>query len=442
VLVNVHHDSKREHDRLLVAGVVFLTVIALLVALSVAVYQKRFDRVTTVTIHADRAGLQLARFGDVRINGVLVGQVRKVSQDGQQAVITVALEPDAADDIPANVDVEIIPTTLFGQKFISFVRPEDPSPDGLADGDVIPAERVQTNVELSKILADLFPLLRAVEPAQLNDTLNALATALQGRGDQLGQTMDELDAYLGAISDKLPTLREDLVSLADVADTYDLAAPDLLDVLGNLTVTSKTVIEKAEDLDVFFSDLQGLATTSTRILSDNERNLIRVGRVSEPVLKLLAVYSPEFPCLIEGAAKYAPRLARTFEGNQIKQYIEFGTAQYDAYHPDDRPLYGEVGHGPWCNGLPDAEVPADPVAFKQGSDIDEHPPTSDVPTLISGGASRSAFGGSTASGYAGTEAEKAVVNALLAGQTGRAADSYGALGSLLYGPVVRGGDPS
>jgi phospholipid/cholesterol/gamma-HCH transport system substrate-binding protein len=439
VLVNIHHDSKREHDRLLVAGVVFVTAIALLIALSIAVYQKTFTRVTMVTIQADRAGLQLARFGDVRINGVLVGQVREVSQDGEQAVIKVALQPDAADDIPSNVDVQIIPTTLFGQKFISFVRPERPSSTPLADGDVIPAARVETNVELSKILADLFPLLRAVEPAQLNYTLNALATALQGRGDQLGQTLDELDSYLGAISDKLPTLRQDLVSLANVADTYDLAAPDLIDVLGNLTVTSKTVIEKADDLDVFFSDLQGLATTSTRLLSDNEQNLIQVGRVTEPVLELLAVYSPEYPCLIEGAAKYAPRLAQTFEGNQIKQYIEFGTAQYDSYHPDDRPIYGEVGHGPWCDGLPDPEVPNDPAAFKQGSDIDENPPTSDLPTLISGGASRSAFGGSTASGYAGTDAEKAVVNALLAGETGRAADSYGAFGSLLYGPVVRGG---
>ena len=44
------------------------------------------------------------------------------------------------------------------------------------------------------------------------------------------------------------------------------------------------------------------------------------------------------------------------------------------------------------------------------------------------------------SGYAGTAAEQAIINALLAGDSGRAADSYGSLGSLLYGPVVRGGD--
>jgi phospholipid/cholesterol/gamma-HCH transport system substrate-binding protein len=446
MLVNIHHDSKWEHTRLLLAGVVFITGMSMLVALSIAVYLKAFDSVTMVTIKADRAGLQLAKFGDVRIHGVLVGSVRSVTEDGKEAVIKVALDPDAATRIPANVEVKIIPTTLFGQKFISFQAPADPSSDSLADGDVIPSDRVETNVELSKILADLFPLLRAVDPADLNMTLNALATALGGRGEQLGETLDDLDTYLAGISDKLPTLREDLVSLADVADIYDLAAPDLIDVLGNLTVTSKTVIDKAKDLNLFFTDVTGLSVTSTRVLSDNKRNLIELGKVTEPVLKLLAVYSPEFPCLLVGAAKYAPVLASTFAGNQVKQYLEFGTTQYEPYHEDDRPEYGEIGHGPWCSGLPNPPVPIGPIHFNDGTDIDDNPPTSNVPTQGRqqgrAGLDERTLGGPTASGFAGTAGEKAIVNALLAGRSGRPADSYGALGSLLYGPVVRGGDLS
>src|SRR5262249_13583348 len=207
MLVNVHHDSPREHRRLVVAGVAFLTVIALLIAFSIAVYDKTFDRVTTVTIEADRAGLQLAKFGDVRVNGALVGQVRKVDQKGDQALITVALDPDEAEQIPDNVSVQIMPTTLFGQKFVSLVVPDRPSSTPLSSGDVIPADRVDTNVELSQILNRLFPLLRAVRPADLNATLNALSTALAGRGEQLGRTMDQLDHYLGEIDDHLPTLR-------------------------------------------------------------------------------------------------------------------------------------------------------------------------------------------------------------------------------------------
>ena len=67
-----------------------------------------------------------------------------------------------------------------------------------------------------------------------------------------------------------------------MADTYAEAAPDLIGILRNVTTTSRTVLEKRQQLDVFFGDLAGLADTSTRILSDNETNLIRVGEVTEP----------------------------------------------------------------------------------------------------------------------------------------------------------------
>lgn len=439
MLVNIHHDSKWEHNRLFLTGIVFLTSIALLIALSIAIYNKAFVTANLITIRADRAGLQLAKFGDVRLNGALVGQVRSVEQIDQEAAIQVALEPQV--EIPENTEVEILPTTLFGQKYISFVMPDEPSDTALADGGEIPASRVRTNVELSQILANLFPLLRAVRPADLNMALNALDTALEGRGDQFGQTLVDLGEYTEVIDDSLPTLREDMIRLADVADTYDIAAPDLLGVLRNLTVTSKTVTAKRQELDVFFSDLSGLARTTTRVLNDNEANIVGVGEVTAPVLRLLAVYSPEFPCLIRGAAKYKPLLAKTFEGNEVKQFIEFGTAQYGPYTKDDQPVYGEVGHGPWCLGLPNPPIPSPPIGLDNGSDIDENPPRSPTPAAFQRAAPQYAVptpSSGVASGYAGTEAEQLIINALLAGESGQAADSYGSLGSLLYGPVVRG----
>ncbi len=435
MLVNIHHDNAREHNRLLVSGVAFLTVLALLVWLSISLYNKTFDSTTTVTVKADRAGLQLPKFGDVRIHGVLVGRVDKIDQDGEQAVITLALEPDAAERIPSDISVQILPTTLFGQKFVSLVRPEASSARPLRDGDVIPADRVETNVELSQVLADLFPLLRAVRPQDLNRTLSALATALDGRGEQIGRTMDELGTYVGAIGEHLPTLRQDLIALAEVADAYDVAAPDLLEVLDNVTVTSKTITEKARDLDTFFSDLTGLASTATRVLATNEQNLIRMGQVTAPVIGLLAEYSPEFPCLIRGAANYEPILSKTFEGNVVKQYIEIGAPQYRVYDERDLPTYGEVGHGPWCAGLPKFTVPGKKHTFDQGTDQDEK--GGYLPFPIPGLPNPNPV---SLDGSVGSNAEQRLVNAMLAGSSGRSPEAYGALGSLLYGPVVRTGE--
>lgn len=211
-------NDPREHFRLLVAGFVYLATVFGLIALSIAIYNKAFTPVTTVVLQADRAGLQLSKHGDVRYNGVLVGQVRKVSQSGDTARIELGLEPDAARALPREIDADIMPTTLFGQKYVALVPSGDGGPTGIEDGTVVPPERVHTSVELSKVLDRLFPLLRAVRPGDLSATLGALATALDGRGDAIGATMTQLDDYLTEMNVHLPTLRQDLRLLASVAD--------------------------------------------------------------------------------------------------------------------------------------------------------------------------------------------------------------------------------
>jgi phospholipid/cholesterol/gamma-HCH transport system substrate-binding protein len=352
MLVHITHDTRREHNRLFVAGVGYLVVLALLIAFSIAVYQKVFTPVTTVTVKADRAGLQLAKFGDVRMHGVLVGQVRSISQDGHEAVIKLGLKPSAARNIPANVSVEILPTTLFGQKYVQFVDPKAPSSQGLRDGAVIPSSRVTTSVELETVLAQLFPLLRAVRPADLNTTLHALATALQGRGEQLGQTLADLDNYLATFNVHLPTLRTDIARLADVANTYAIAAPDLVDLLRNATTTARTVTQKSEELSGFFTDLTTLSGTARDVLARNGADIVEESRLAAPLTSLLDTYSPEYPCLLKGLDRYTDRLNQIFSHERVSQTMILSGTQRQAYTRYDRPAFGEIGHGPWCIGLP------------------------------------------------------------------------------------------
>jgi phospholipid/cholesterol/gamma-HCH transport system substrate-binding protein len=370
MLVNITHDTKAEHRRLVYAGIGFLTAMAVLIAFSIAIYQKVFTPVTTVTVRADRAGLQLPKFGDVRLHGVLVGQVRSVTQDGKQAAIELGLEPDAARRIPANVSVEIRPTTLFGQKYVSLVDPTEPSGTPLRDGSVIPASRVTTNVELQQVLATLFPLLRSIRPGDLNSTLYAIATALSGRGEQLGRTVDDLDSYLGTMNQHLPTLRSDLQALADVSQTYALAAPDLVDLLENATTTARTVVQEQRELEGFFGSMTSLSRVSTRVLETNGDAIIREGQVARPLMRLLDTYSPEYTCLLQGADRYTDRLAQIFKDNRVRQTMSFDAVQRRAYGVGDRPEYGEIGHGPWCLGLPNPPVPSDFLPLRNGTHLD------------------------------------------------------------------------
>src|SRR6185312_2123302 len=105
----------------------------------------------------------------------------------------------------------------------------------------ISQDRSSTAIELEQVFDDLLPMLQAVRPQDLSATLNAIATALEGRGTQLGENLRLVDGYLKQIQPHVLTLQSDISRLADVASVYASAAPDLVDTIRNLAVTSRTV---------------------------------------------------------------------------------------------------------------------------------------------------------------------------------------------------------
>src|SRR4051794_34560351 len=223
-------------------GVAFLVVLAALLGLSVATYQKAFTDAATVTLKTDTAGNQLQEASDVKVRGVIVGEVREVRADLDGASIELAIAPEHLGQIPADVTARLLPKTLFGERFVSLVPPENPSSRPLADGDVIGQDRTENAIELQRVIDDLLPLLQAVPPQQLSYTLGAVADALRDRGDKLGDNLTRVGSYVGDINTVMPQLQHDISALADVSDTYDSAADDLLGVLDNLSITNSTIV--------------------------------------------------------------------------------------------------------------------------------------------------------------------------------------------------------
>ena len=165
----------RRRVRQQLAGVLFLAVLAGLVALTVLLYQKAFTDVVTVFVEADRVGNQLTKGADVKHRGVIVGEVRGVSSDGGRARLELALDPQEAERIPSDARVQMLPKTLFGEKFVAVVTDDASRAEPLDEGDVIAQDRSETARETSEALDDLLPLLQALKPQQLSTTLNALS---------------------------------------------------------------------------------------------------------------------------------------------------------------------------------------------------------------------------------------------------------------------------
>ncbi|CAB4729040.1 MAG: MCE family protein [Actinobacteria bacterium] len=415
-----------------VLGIVFLAMLVGLVYLTYAIFAKKFVDYDRVTLETTNIGLQLPMRADVKIRGVQVGEVLGYEADADGAKVTLGLYPDMVDTIPADVSGSIVPKTLFGEKYVSLVIPDGSTDDtAIRAGDVI--ERTDVSIEVEKVLSDLYPLLRTVKPAELNMTLNALSTALEGRGDKLGDNLETLDSYLKRLNPQIPALIEDLRLTAQVSDVYADVLPQIGQILQD-TVTTTTTLEDREDkLNALFTDVAAFSDTAEGFLDANGDNLIRLADIGEAQFTTFAKYAPEFGCLLRGVVNAGKLQAEAFRGFTLHIVLETLPNQPRAYNADDRPHYGE-DRGPSCLNLPnppwsqDNPVVAQPN-FNDGVDTSTGKGTSRVaPTYF--------FRDGT--GYAGSDAETDLLKSLLAPGMGLASADVPDLGVLLVGPMARG----
>ena len=337
-----------------VLGVVFICLLALAFWLVTAIFGQKFIDFDTVSMKTNTAGLNLPAKADVKVRGVIVGQVNEVVSNGEGANLQLGIRPDKIRSIPKNVTASILPKTLFGEKYIELNIPQDAASTSLRDGDRI--EQTKLPIEVEKVLNDLYPLLRTVQPAELNYTLNALADALEGRGDKLGESFVTLDGYLKKMNPQVPALIDDIKLLANVADTYADVAPQLAATLRNTTKTGNTLLSRQDKLHAFLRDTAAFSDTTKAFLDANGDNIIRLGQLSEPTLALLRRYSPEFPCLLQGIVRQAPQLGDTFRGFIFHINLKTLKNQPRGYTDGDRQVLG-ADNGPNCAGNPNPPVP-------------------------------------------------------------------------------------
>jgi phospholipid/cholesterol/gamma-HCH transport system substrate-binding protein len=418
-----------------VLGVAFLALLLLGVWATYAVFTQKFVDYVPVTLETSKIGMQLPMLADVKVRGVIVGQVREITTDGDGAKLQLAIKPSKVDTIPANATARIEPKTLFGEKYVALQIPERPTARRIQAGGIIRETEVSTEVE--KILNDIYPFLRTVQPAELNYTLTALATALEGRGEDIGNNLVVLDGYLKRTNPQLPALVEDLRLLGQTSDVYRSVMPEVARVLRNSVTTGNTLVEKEQKLQALFDDVAGFSSTSKDFLEANGDNIIRLGQVSVPQLRLLEKYSPEYPCLVEGMSDWIPRMDSGWRGHKLHINMETLPKQPTGYGPGDDPKYA-ANNGPHCETLPSPP-------YSQANPGPQ-PPMSAVDDGVEDGhgkfRNRAATGFDLTSGYAGTAAEQSVVDAIAAPVMGVPVDGVPDVATLLFGPLARGTEVS
>ena len=331
------------------AGLVLALITIVVLVLVFFQFRGDFLPRTQLTMMAARSGLSMDPGAKVTYNGVEIGRVGEVEQvtvgDEPRAKLVLEVDPKYLDLIPQNVNADISATTVFGNKYVSFSSPKDPSPQRINGSDVIDVTKVTT--EFNTLFETVVSVAGQVDPIKLNQTLTATAQALDGLGDRFGQSIINGNQILSEINPQMPQLRRDNQLLADLGEVYADAAPDLFDGLQNAVTTARTLNEQQGNVDQALMAAVGFGNNGGEIFERGGPYLQRGLKDLVPTSALLDEYSPALFCTIRNYHDVEPKVAASLGGNgySLRLHSELlGLGSGNAYvYPDNLPRVNAKG---------------------------------------------------------------------------------------------------
>lgn len=231
-------------------------------------------------------GQQLPIGGDVKVRGVLVGRIDNIRLDKDgNAVVEMRLR---RENLPASSRAEIRSKTVFGQKWVELIPPDNPlTNETLVAGSVIPDERTVEPLELERALQLGHDLLDAVPLRELTTVFNSLARGFSGQEDDAIRAMERGLVALRAVNAKSDKLDLSLRQLREFSQWLNDNDDDLLSFMESLDSANQALVGNAPEF-----------RRSLRTVTPFIRSLTRFQQRINPTLARLAEDGAELAGLI------------------------------------------------------------------------------------------------------------------------------------------------
>jgi virulence factor Mce-like protein len=290
-----------------------------------------------VTATFARAGQLLRPDSDVKLRGVLVGEVARIdiTRDGRAHVV-MRMFPE--QKIPDNVDAAIRAKTLFGEKYVALAVPTHPSSRLLRNGSQIPESRTVPPFEVETVIAKAVPVLDAIDPQQFAAALHALAEAFVGNTDQLRRATVQGEQLLTGTERTLPNLERNLVHLQHFAAALHSTDSDLLRALNGLAEVGDVLRARPHEFDATIQNLVPLATNLGDVLTARQTDLGDLAGKGRAVLDQVAARPNALPALASALDGFLGAwVADLSEGPNWRILVTSSPASGQAYAPGQQP---------------------------------------------------------------------------------------------------------
>lgn len=293
------------------AGALFAVLLAALAYLGGQWALGEFDDTNVVEVTLGEVGQGVVPGSDVKMRGVIVGEVGEVTLDDDlNAVAELVLEPPHR--VPERAEFAVTGKTLLGEKQVDIVFDggweEGPF---LADGArVDDPDRV---VELQDVLAELNDLFDAVNPDDLGVLVSDGLGAFDDQGPVIARSIEEgaraADTFARSLDDQTAGLRDlSLVAeeLGQRGDEFNRMAEELVAGLPTLSDNQPGTRRLLDELSRFAPVLDATLTVDRPSI---DRMLVN----GDSVTRMLFAYRPEVGELVSGLADYTEKWDTGFE---------------------------------------------------------------------------------------------------------------------------------
>ena len=266
--------------------VAVVTALALAVALTYVLWP-RSESVHVTAYFPRTVGIYPG--SDVRVLGVRIGEVEKITPEGDR--VRVELAYDEGRKVPADAKAAIINSSVVSDRYVQLLPVYRKGPV-LRNGAVIPETRTAVPVELDRIFDSLHTTADALGPegankdGSLSRLLGVSADNLDGQGENLNQTVEDLSQAVTTLSDG----RKDLFGTVRNLQVFTaaLAADDksvrsfntsLAEVAGQLAGEREDLAEALRNLGTALGDVSDFVKNNKKSLTSNVQGLSKVTKV-------------------------------------------------------------------------------------------------------------------------------------------------------------------
>lgn len=217
----------------------------------------------------------------VRVAGIRVGTVQDVKLRADNTVeVSFGVDPRVMMTTGTKVAVRYL--NLVGDRYLAIVDGPG-SPQRLPAGSQIPTDRTIPALDLDLLLGGLKPVVRGLNPTDVNSLTTALLRVLQGQGGALQSLLSESSSFTNALADNsqvieelIDNLRSTLAALDKDGEKVSASFDELERLVSALSNDRDSTGAAIDALDRGTASLADLLTDARPPLAETVNQLNRV----------------------------------------------------------------------------------------------------------------------------------------------------------------------